>query len=83
MPRTTAERRLNSIVKNLDGEDKQQVLDLAERLADGRTAKSHDSAESLVPNDNTPSYTAATDPEEYEARKRKGNRNDHPDDKTP
>jgi len=42
MPRTTAERRLNSIVKNLDAEDKRQVLDLAERLAEGGTAKSSD-----------------------------------------
>lgn len=84
MGRKTARRRLNRLLNDLDDDGREQLLEYAKRLSGAeQTAKGAGAAESLVPNDGTPSYTAAADPDEYNRRRQKSKRGDVPDDMTP
>jgi len=84
MGRKNARRRLNRLLKSLDREDRDRLINYAKRLSDGeQTAKGTDGSESLVPNDHTPSYTAAVDEGEYQRRRQDAGRSDVPDDMTP
>jgi len=77
-------RRLNRLLNDLDTDGREQLLEYAKRLSDAdRTAKGASGNESLVPNDGTPSYTAAFSESEYNRRRQKAERENFPNDMTP
>jgi len=76
-------KKVKRMLRKINDEDAERLADYAERLADG-TAKRDGARESLAPGENNvPSYTAAADEREYESKKRKAKRADHPDDMAP
>lgn len=66
MVRKPTAKRLTRLFKRLDDDDREQVIQHAERLADSDTSKS---PESLVEGDTRPSYMAAVDEDAYEQKK--------------
>ena len=84
MARKRLRKDLRNVIKQLDPDELEQLLVYGEQLAGvEQTSKGTGAAKSLTPNDNTPSYTAAVDGDEYNRRRQKASRSDHADDMTP
>ncbi|WP_262181714.1 hypothetical protein [Haloarcula laminariae] len=70
MARTTR-KELRNVFKSLDDEDRERVLDFAERLAGDDTPNS---PESLVDDDPLPSYQAAAGEDMFKRKKKEKER---------